>query len=214
MQAIKRTTGQNNKESQPAERTAKSGSEMFLLAEAPRPALGPSQRGRAPKWARHEQRRRRNSCSLLGQLLILLVILQHQVGLATSHRRQIARRSTGELRGAARRQVSPQSDQSNSLITPHTVPKPMMYAREADSEPTGASSQQQAGHESFCQPQTVGLQQQLAGAESTAKKVFCFYDIQDDFRPQDLNPCLCTHVVYSYVAVRKNLSFIAGKKGE
>lgn len=58
----------------------------------------------------------------------------------------------------------------------------------------------------------MGQQQQgdLAGA----KKVFCFYDIQDDFRPQDLNPCLCTHVVYSYVAVRKNLSFIAGKKGE
>lgn len=51
-------------------------------------------------------------------------------------------------------------------------------------------------------------------AQADTKKVFCFYDIQDELRPQDLNACLCTHVVYSYVAVRKNLSFIAGKKGE
>lgn len=67
----------------------------------------------------------------------------------------------------------------------------------------------------FCQSQTLGqrLAKEQSGAEYT-KKVFCFYDIQDDFRPQDLNPCLCSHVVYSYVAVRKNLSFIAGKKGK
>lgn len=56
--------------------------------------------------------------------------------------------------------------------------------------------------------------QQQAADNPVIKTVFCFYDIQDNFRPQDLNPCLCTHVVYSYVAVRKNLSFIAGKKGE
>lgn len=68
----------------------------------------------------------------------------------------------------------------------------------------------------FCQANTLG--QRLAGQSQrqldSTKKVFCFYDIQDDFRPQDMNPCLCTHVVYSYVAVRKNLSFIAGKKGK
>lgn len=61
----------------------------------------------------------------------------------------------------------------------------------------------------YCQAHTVG---QIA--DLNTKKVFCFYDIQDDFRPQDLNPCLCTHVVYSFVAVRKNLSFIAGRKGK
>lgn len=77
-----------------------------------------------------------------------------------------------------------------------------------DAPTQGAS---QAG---FCQSQTVGQRAQTPAGAEQVKKVFCFYDIQDDFRPQDLNPCLCTHVVYSYVAVRKNLSFIAGKKGE
>lgn len=80
-----------------------------------------------------------------------------------------------------------------------------------------APTQQQLGQSTngnkqsgqFCQANTVG---QIA--DLNTKKVFCFYDIQDDFRPQDLNPCLCTHVVYSFVAVRKNLSFIAGRKGK
>lgn len=72
------------------------------------------------------------------------------------------------------------------------------------------------GAANFCQSQIAGAQQQQQQQQAPLdiKKLFCFYDIQDDFRPQDLNPCLCTHVVYSYVAVRKNLSFIAGKKGK
>lgn len=84
---------------------------------------------------------------------------------------------------------------------------------------------QQKTSSTFCHSQTVGHQGKSAPPSTNqeqpeqqqqppGKKVFCFYDIQDDFRPQDLNPCLCTHVVYSYVAVRKNLSFIAGKKGK
>jgi hypothetical protein len=45
------------------------------------------------------------------------------------------------------------------------------------------------------------------------KKIVCFYRVEDQFRPYDLDPCLCTHVIYSYVAVRENFAFIAGKKG-
>lgn len=84
-----------------------------------------------------------------------------------------------------------------------------------------------------CGPQTIGHRMQLQanlapflsstatptatdsnGKQLQSKRIFCFYDIQDELRPQDLNGCLCSHVVYSYVAVRKNLSFIAGKKGK
>lgn len=82
---------------------------------------------------------------------------------------------------------------------------------------TVPNNKQQQQQQQFCQPQTVGQrsnQQQQQQHSDWPKKVFCFYDFQDDFRPQDLNPCLCTHVVYSYVAVRKNLSFIAGRKGK
>lgn len=86
---------------------------------------------------------------------------------------------------------------------------------ELEKQQTGSGQRSAGGHKQqmglYCQPHTVG--QQAQSIEAT-KRVFCFYDIQDDFRPQDLNPCLCTHVVYSYVAVRKNLSFIAGRKGE
>jgi hypothetical protein len=42
----------------------------------------------------------------------------------------------------------------------------------------------------------------------------CYYRVEENFRPYDLDPCLCTHVVYSYVAIRDNFAFIAGKKGE
>lgn len=87
-----------------------------------------------------------------------------------------------------------------------------MTARVANTRPIFRKNQTES---SFCQPQTVGYRASgQPSADWNRKKLFCFYDIQDDFRPQDLNPCLCTHVVYSYVAVRKNLSFIAGKKGK
>lgn len=46
------------------------------------------------------------------------------------------------------------------------------------------------------------------------KRLVCYYRIEDDFRPYDLDPCLCTHIVYSYVAVKENFAFIAGKKGK
>lgn len=67
---------------------------------------------------------------------------------------------------------------------------------------------------SNCPPHTIGFRLQQSPLEHEPKKIFCFYEIQDDFRPQELNSCLCSHVVYSYVAMRKNLSFIAGKKGK
>lgn len=106
---------------------------------------------------------------------------------------------------------------SNGLTKEATV------ASTNDASATGATN---------CGPQTIGQRmislsggstgngsrskERVASANAldATKKVFCFYDIQDDFRPQDLNPCLCTHVIYSYVAVRRNLSFIAGKKGK
>ena len=46
------------------------------------------------------------------------------------------------------------------------------------------------------------------------KNLVCFYRVEDEYRPYDLDPCLCTHIVYSYVAVKENFAFIAGKKGE
>lgn len=46
------------------------------------------------------------------------------------------------------------------------------------------------------------------------KRIVCYYRVEENFRPYDLDPCLCTHVVYSYVAIKENLAFIAGKKGE
>lgn len=46
------------------------------------------------------------------------------------------------------------------------------------------------------------------------KKLVCFYRVEDEYRPYDLDPCLCTHIVYSYVAVKENFAFIAGKKGK
>ncbi|KAH7637503.1 mite allergen-like protein [Dermatophagoides farinae] len=46
------------------------------------------------------------------------------------------------------------------------------------------------------------------------KKLVCFYRVEDEYRPYDLDPCLCTHIVYSYVAVKENFAFIAGKKGD
>ena len=48
----------------------------------------------------------------------------------------------------------------------------------------------------------------------THKRIVCYYRIEDEFRPFDLDPCLCTHIVYSYVAVKENFAFIAGKKGK
>ncbi|OTF77275.1 mite allergen-like protein (Chitinase-like), partial [Euroglyphus maynei] len=42
------------------------------------------------------------------------------------------------------------------------------------------------------------------------KKLVCFYRVEDEYRPYDLDPCLCTHIVYSYVAVKENFAFIAG----
>ena len=49
---------------------------------------------------------------------------------------------------------------------------------------------------------------------TTHKRLVCYYRIEDDFRPYDLDPCLCTHIIYSYVAVKDNFAFIAGKKGK
>lgn len=49
---------------------------------------------------------------------------------------------------------------------------------------------------------------------SGKQRIVCFYRVEDEFRPFDLNPCLCTHIVYSYVAVKENFAFIAGKKGK
>lgn len=50
---------------------------------------------------------------------------------------------------------------------------------------------------------------------STGKKrLVCYYRVEESFRPYDLDPCLCTHIVYSYVAVKDNFAFIAGKKGK
>lgn len=46
------------------------------------------------------------------------------------------------------------------------------------------------------------------------KRIVCYYRVEENFRPYDLDACLCTHVIYSYVAVKENLSFIAGKKGK
>ena len=45
------------------------------------------------------------------------------------------------------------------------------------------------------------------------KNIVCFYRVEDEFRPYDVDPCLCTHLIYSYVAVKENFAFIAGKKG-
>lgn len=50
---------------------------------------------------------------------------------------------------------------------------------------------------------------------STGKKrLVCYYRVEESFRPYDLDPCLCTHIIYSYVAVKDNFAFIAGKKGK
>lgn len=50
---------------------------------------------------------------------------------------------------------------------------------------------------------------------STGKRrLVCYYRVEESFRPYDLDPCLCTHIVYSYVAVKDNFAFIAGKKGK
>ncbi|KAI2796869.1 hypothetical protein BLOT_014566 [Blomia tropicalis] len=46
------------------------------------------------------------------------------------------------------------------------------------------------------------------------KRIVCYYRIEDEFRPYDLDPCLCTHIIYSFVAVKDNFAFIAGKKGD
>lgn len=49
---------------------------------------------------------------------------------------------------------------------------------------------------------------------SSRKRIVCYYRVEQNFRPYDLDPCLCTHVVYSYVAIRDNFAFVAGKKGK
>lgn len=80
--------------------------------------------------------------------------------------------------------------------------------RDLDQEQTPLT----ASTDSSCPSHTIGHKPEQSSEDT--KKIFCFYDIQDELRPQELNPCLCSHVVYSYVAMRKNLSFIAGKKGK
>lgn len=92
---------------------------------------------------------------------------------------------------------------------------------------SGAKQSLEQSTSGACGAQTIGHRMQLQASlapfstqadatsqQQASKRIFCFYDIQDELRPQDLNGCLCSHVVYSYVAVRKNLSFIAGKKGK
>ena len=50
--------------------------------------------------------------------------------------------------------------------------------------------------------------------QTAKKRLICYYRVEEAFRPYDLDPCLCTHVIYSYVAIKENFAFIAGKKGK
>lgn len=148
--------------------------------------------------SQNESRKRRRRRRKLVQGLMALVALLLQVAQPSSCQLQMRRSLTGGYLA--------RSESSAKLAA----------GRDTNqwADPAEGSPEAPRPVESFCQqPQTVG--QRTVGSQTELdKKLFCFYDIQDDFRPQDLNPCLCTHVVYSYVAVRKNLSFIAGKKGE
>ena len=112
---------------------------------------------------------------------------------------------TDETRVTSTTTTSNKNDQKAGFCPPHTVGH-QRHRHMASAPPPTQTTSSNSGAD----PQQQAEQQQ----QQLGKKVFCFYDIQDDFRPQDLNACLCTHVVYSYVAVRKNLSFIAGKKGK
>ncbi|XP_076330735.1 uncharacterized protein LOC143236346 [Tachypleus tridentatus] len=46
------------------------------------------------------------------------------------------------------------------------------------------------------------------------KRVICYFNADDDtFKPNFINPCLCTHIVYSYLSVLPNLTLVPETNG-